>query len=80
MMSTERIDFILSPNSLHETPVKITDILNPTPNKEKNSSIQEFKMDYYTTLANCLGVPALSVPINEDKDGKYLGFPASIRL
>ena len=41
-------------------------------------------MDFFTAHANCLGVPALTMPIYEDakvKNGQqYQGFPTSIRL
>mgnify|MGYP000857542753 CR=1 FL=1 len=39
-------------------------------------------MDYFTALANCLGVPALTMPVfeNETAKEKYGGFPGSIRL
>ena len=41
-------------------------------------------MDYFTAVSNCLGVPALTVPIyedNETKNGtKFNGFPTSIRM
>ena len=54
------IDFILSPSGFGEIPPKIEDIQQ---NKESNSAVNEYMMDYYTVLANCLGVPALTIPI-----------------
>ena len=39
-------------------------------------------MDYFTALANCLGVPALTMPLFESQEakGQYGGFPGSIRM
>lgn len=68
------VDFVISPNCFGEKPPKIDDILNKVSDK---SPVFEFKMDYFTALTNCLGVPAMTIPLMEDT--KY-GFPGSIRL
>lgn len=82
VMQSEQIDFIISPNGFGELPPKIDDILNPAQDEDK-SPVFEYKMDYFTTPANCLGVPAITIPLFEDgaqSKTAYKGFPGSIRL
>mmetsp|Transcript_5641 Transcript_5641/g.9711 ORF Transcript_5641/g.9711 Transcript_5641/m.9711 type:complete len:125 (+) Transcript_5641:805-1179(+) len=81
VMGERAIDFIISPNGFDEVPPRIEDILNGK-SSEGKSPVYEYKMDYFTAVANCLGVPALTMPILEDEEKmkKYKGFPGSIRL
>jgi len=65
VMKNEDVDFIISPNGFGETPPKIEDILNPK-EEEGKSPISEYKMDYFTVVNNCLGVPAITIPLFED--------------
>ena len=46
------------------------------------SPVYEYKMDYFTVVSNCLGVPNLTVPLFESQEAKtkYDNFPSSIRL
>lgn len=68
------VDFIISPNCFGQKPPKIDEIINAD---SDNSPVFEYKKDYFTALSNCLGVPAMTIPVMEDT--KY-GFPGSIRL
>ncbi len=56
------VDLIMSPSGIGEVPPKIKDILQ---NDNRDQSIHEYMQDYYTVLANCLGVPALTIPVYE---------------
>jgi Asp-tRNA(Asn)/Glu-tRNA(Gln) amidotransferase A subunit family amidase len=56
------VDLIMSPSCIGEVPPKIKDILD---NKNKDQSVYEYMQDYYTVLANCLGMPALTIPVSE---------------
>lgn len=80
-MKEEGVDFILSPTAFGAKPQKIDEVLNGM-KEEENDPISEYKMDYFTAGANCLGVPALTMPIIEDPEAleKHDGFPGSIRL
>ena len=65
-MKAEDVDFIVSPNGFGEKPPKIDDILNKTGlEDERKSPVFEYKSDYFTVIANCLGVPALTMPLFE---------------
>ena len=67
-MSENKIDFILCPNTFEETPKTIEELIgkNEAEKHEQKTPISEYKMDYFTAVANCLGVPALTVPIYEN--------------
>lgn len=82
-MTKNNIDFVMCPNSFESVPQTIDELLNPEQSGVK-TPVSEYKMDYFTVVANCLGVPALTVPIYESHDvktgQKFNGFPTSIRL
>ena len=80
-MKDHNVDFIISPNGFGEKPPKIEDILNQKDDIKK-SPVFEYKSDYFTVIANCLGVPALTIPLFESEASKstYSNFPGSIRL
>ena len=81
VMRREDVDFILSPNAFGEKPPKISDILDGSLNNK--SPVYEYKMDYFTVVANCLGVPALTMPVfeeNKESLKAFDNFPSSIRL
>ena len=63
VMRQENIDFIISPNSFGEKPPKIGEILADS--LDDKSPVYEYKMDYFTAVSNCLGVPALTMPVSE---------------
>ncbi len=65
----------MSPTSIGIEPPKISDLLNEE--KAKNP-VYEYKMDYYTALPNCTGTPAVTIPIQEDRQ-KYK-FPSSFKI
>lgn len=79
-MQKHNVDFVISPTGFGEKPPKISDILGGD-NGETKSPVYEYKMDYFTVVSNCLGVPNLTVPLfeNEEAKTKY-SFPSSIRL
>lgn len=82
-MQENDLDLIISPNGFGEKPPKIDDIINPKTNLlKKNSPVYEYKHDYYTVIANTLGVPAITMPLfeNDESKAKYDNFPGSIRL
>ena len=82
VMQNQQIDFVLSPNTFGEKPPKISEITSQEQSNLDRSPVFEFKMDYFTALANCLGVPALTMPLFESEAAKteYGGFPRSVRL
>ena len=75
-MEDNKIDFIISPVSIGLEPPKINDIINDSKSAQKNP-VFEYKMDYFTALPNCLGVPAVTMPVVEDKSYK---FPSSFMI
>ena len=79
-MQSKNVDFVLCPNVFSDKPPKIADLNKESANDfDENDAVKEFKMDYYTTLTNCLGVPALTIPVSHD-DASYENFPSSIRM
>lgn len=84
-MTRHNIDFILSPNSFQAIPETFGEVFNENDSfyKYKNP-VAEYKMDFFTASANCLGVPALTMPVCESEQvrngEKFNGFPTSIRL
>jgi aspartyl-tRNA(Asn)/glutamyl-tRNA(Gln) amidotransferase subunit A len=82
VMRSEDLDFVIAPNGFGEKPPKISDILAPDTTGEAKSPVFEYKHDYFTVIANCLGVPAVTMPLFEDEAAKatYDNFPGSIRM
>ena len=78
VMSEQNIDFIICPNSFGDVPPTIDELLS-TGTQSEAQLIAEYKMDYFTVVANCLGVPALTMPVSH-ADEDYAGFPSSVRL
>jgi Asp-tRNA(Asn)/Glu-tRNA(Gln) amidotransferase A subunit family amidase len=77
-MGESGVDIIISPNNFERKPPRIEEILKTKIGEDK-SPVFEFKMDYFTVVANCLGVPALTMPVS--KLGGYDdGFSSSIRM
>lgn len=56
------IDIVISPTTIGEEPTRIKDVLEST---EAKNPIYEFKMDYYTVFPNSLGIPSVTLPIQE---------------
>jgi aspartyl-tRNA(Asn)/glutamyl-tRNA(Gln) amidotransferase subunit A len=75
-----QIDMVISPTTIGEEPPKIDDII-AADDRERNP-VFEFKMDYYTAFANSLGIPAVTLPVQEGYtigDKKSL-FPSSVKI
>ena len=73
---------MIAPNGFGEKPPKISEILAPDTSGEAKSPVFEYKHDYFTVIANCLGVPAVTMPLFESPSAKkyYDNFPGSIRM
>jgi len=85
VMSENNLDFVISPTGFGELPPKISDITSAEAGSkfgETKSPVFEYKMDFFTVIAACLGTVNLNVPLFEAPDAreKYLGFPSSVRL
>ncbi|CDW89865.1 UNKNOWN [Stylonychia lemnae] len=76
VMEENQLDIIISPVSIGIEPPKINDILNDNKGAQKNP-VFEYKMDYFTALPNCLGIPAITMPVQECKTYK---FPSSFMI
>ena len=78
---SNNLDFAISPVSIDaegtNAPPLIEKVLNDKESAVKNP-VYEYKMDYFTALPNCLGIPAITMPVNEDKVNKK--FPTSFML
>jgi Asp-tRNA(Asn)/Glu-tRNA(Gln) amidotransferase A subunit family amidase len=81
-LQQHNVDFVISPTGFGERPPKISDILGGGKGDHTKSPVYEYKMDYFTVVSNCLGVPNLTVPLFESQEAKtkYDNFPSSIRL
>ena len=60
-MEQKQIDVVISPTSIGEEPLKISDIVNAP--KHLRSPVYEYKMDYFTAFPNSLGIPSITLPI-----------------
>jgi Asp-tRNA(Asn)/Glu-tRNA(Gln) amidotransferase A subunit family amidase len=65
------IDVVISPTTIGEEPTMIEDVVgtsNSSQDDEETKSrnpVFEFKMDYYTAFPNSLGIPSITLPIQE---------------
>jgi len=75
VFESNNLDFILSPVALGEKPPRIDSILST---KEEKNPVYEYKMDYYTTLPNSTGTPAVTMPVNEVNSTHE--FPTSFKI
>lgn len=85
VLKEHNVDFVISPTGFGELPPKISDIQKPDPASkkgERKSPVFEYKMDFFTVIANSIGTCNMTVPLFESEQArtKYLGFPTSIRL
>lgn len=53
---------MISPTTIGEEPTLIKDVLE---NSHAKNPIYEFKMDYYTVFPNSLGIPSITLPVQE---------------
>ena len=63
-------------------------ILSPKPDSAASNPVSEFKMDYFSAFPNSLGIPSITIPIQETwgKDPKTglktsaYKFPGSVKI
>ena len=85
-MEDKQIDFVMSPTTIGEEPTRITDVTNAP--KERRNPVYEFKMDYFTAFPNSLGIPSITLPVQEtwgkDPDTgvrtSAYKFPSSVKI
>jgi len=89
------IDIVISPTTIGEEPTRIDDVvgsgkssLDDEGSDKKRGPVYEFKMDYYTCFPNSLGIPSITLPVQESwgKDPETgmitsgYKFPSSIKI
>lgn len=86
------IDIVISPTTIGEEPTRIEDIIGGAKSSsdevKTRDPVFEFKMDYYTAFPNSLGIPSITLPVQETwgKDpttGQITSaykFPSSIKI
>ena len=82
------IDVVISPTTIGEEPTLIADVINSNVNIKARNPVYEFKMDYFTAFPNSLGIPSITLPIQETwrkdhKTGKMTSsykFPSSVKI
>lgn len=86
------IDVVISPTTIGEEPTRIDDIVGvkaqDDDEAERKGPVYEFKMDYYTAFPNSLGIPSITLPVQETwgKDPETgsitsgYKFPSSIKI
>ena len=62
-MEAKNIDVVISPTTIGEEPTRISDVVNS--DKANRNPVYEFKMDYYSAFPNSLGIPSITLPIQE---------------
>jgi len=85
-MERKEIDIVMSPTTIGEEPTRIEDVLNAP--KEERNPVYEFKMDYFTAFPNSLGIPSVTLPVQEtwgkDPTTGYRSsaykFPSSVKI
>jgi aspartyl-tRNA(Asn)/glutamyl-tRNA(Gln) amidotransferase subunit A len=63
-MLSKDIDIVISPTTIGEEPTRIADVVGGTKKKNRNP-VYEFKMDYFSAFPNSLGIPGVTIPIQE---------------
>ena len=63
-MIAKDIDIVISPTTIGEEPTRIEDVIGSAKQKNRNP-VFEFKMDYYSAFPNSLGIPSVTIPIQE---------------
>ena len=87
-LEDKQIDFLISPTTIGEEPKRISDVLSPKPDAAGANPVSEFKMDYYSAFPNSIGIPSITIPIQETwgKDPKTglktsaYKFPGSVKI
>jgi len=86
-MISKDIDIVISPTSIGEEPTAIQDVIGSTKKSNRNP-VYEFKMDYFSAFPNTLGIPSITIPIQETwgrdpKTGQRTSaykFPSSVKV
>ena len=87
-LEDKAIDFVISPTTIGEEPTRVADVLSPKPDSAAANPVSEFKMDYFSAFPNSLGIPSITIPIQETwgKDPKTglktsaYKFPSSVKI
>ena len=85
-MEDKEIDVVISPTTIGEEPTRISDVVGAP--KSQRNPVYEFKMDYYSAFPNSLGIPSITLPIQEtwgkDPDtglrASAYKFPGSVKI
>lgn len=85
-MEDKEIDVLISPTTIGEEPTRIEDVVGAS--TAKRNPVFEFKMDYYSAFPNSLGIPSITLPIQETwgKDPETgartsaYKFPSSVKI
>ena len=85
-MEAKDIDVVISPTTIGEEPTRIADVVNA--DKKNRNPVYEFKMDYFSAFPNSLGIPSITLPIQEtwgkDPDtgmrSSAYKFPGSVKI
>jgi len=86
-MISKDIDVVISPTTIGEEPTRIDDVVGGSKQKNRNP-VFEYKMDYYSAFPNSLGIPSITIPIQETwgrdpKTGSRTSaytFPCSVKV
>ena len=87
-LEDKAIDFVISPTTIGEEPTRVADVLSPKPDSAAANPVSEFKMDYFSAFPNSIGIPSITIPIQETwgKDPKTglktsaYKFPGSVKI
>ena len=87
-MEKNDIDVVISPTAIGEEPPLISNFTNKPAGSKTLNPVYEFKSDYYTAFPNSLGIPSITLPIQETwgKDPKTgertsaYKFPSSVKI
>ena len=87
-MERNDIDVVISPTAIGEGPPLISDFTNKPRDSKTLSPVYEYKSDYFTAFPNTLGIPSITLPIQETwgKDPKTgertsaYKFPSSVKI
>ena len=85
-MENKEIDILISPTTIGEEPTRIDDLDNA--DEKTRNPVYEFKMDYFSAFPNSIGIPSITLPIQETwgRDPKTnlrssaYKFPTSVKI
>lgn len=82
-MEQNDIDIVISPTALKEVPPLVDDKFRAQ--RKQNNPVYEFKMDYFTAFPNTIGIPSMTMPIqerwrNEEERIPFNKFPSSVKI